>query len=179
MAPSLKLPTFKYHPDPISTGSIIKSDAKCRSCGQSRGYIYASSVYSAEDLENEICPWCIADGSAAQKFEATFCDDRPLIEAGMSAAIIQEVTTRTPGYDSWQQGVWLTHCHDTCAFLGDASKGDILSIINEGLQVSGGEWIDPETLRGIVQNYRPKGSPSFYKFKCLHCGKILYGVDFD
>ena len=176
---SINLPLFRYHPDPLFTGSIIQSIAKCSACGQMRGYIYTSTVYSSYDLEDEICPWCIADGSAARKFEATFCDDLPLIDAGIDAAIIQEVTTRTPGYDSWQQDAWLTHCNDACAFLGDASREEVLSIANERVVVAGGGWIDPEQMKGIAQNYWPKGSPAFYKFKCLHCGKILYGVDFD
>jgi len=179
MDQSINLPSFRYHPDPLFTGSIIQSNTKCSACGQSQGYIYTSTVYSSHNLEDEICPWCIADGSAAQKFKATFCDDLLLIEAGIDAAIIQEVTTWTPGYDSWQQDVWLTHCNDACAFLGDASKEDVLSLANNGSQVAGVEWIDQETMRGIAQNYRPKGSPAFYKFKRLHCGQILYGMDFD
>jgi len=175
----VKLPAFKYHPDPISTGSVIRSDAKCRCCGERRGAIYTSTIYCVEDLENDICPWCIADGSAAKKLNATFCDDRPLREAGIEASIVQEITTKTPGYDTWQQDVWLTHCKDACAFLGEASKNDVLSIAFEGLQVAGGEEMDAKTIRIIAQNYRPKGSPAFYKFKCLHCDKILYAMDFD
>lgn len=176
---TMNLPNFKYHPDPVSSGSIIQSDAKCLCCGKVRGYIYTSNIYCVEELENEICPWCIADGSAARKFNATFCDDYPLQKAGMHASIIQEVTTKTPGYDSWQQEVWLTHCNDACAFLGDASKADVLSIASDGLQVEGGEWIDANTMSVIAQNYQPKLSPAFYKFKCLHCDKIMYAVDFD
>lgn len=177
--PPVNLPIFKYHPDPLSTGSIIQSDAKCSVCGESKGYIYTSTVYCVADLENEICPWCLADGSAAQKFDAAFCDDTPLVEAGLAASIIQEVTTRTPGYDTWQQDVWLAHCADACAFLGDASKEDVRTIAAEGLPFVGGEWIDQKTMRAIAQNYHPKGSPAFYKFKCLHCGKLLYAMDFD
>jgi uncharacterized protein CbrC (UPF0167 family) len=149
----MNLPVFKYHPDPISTGSVTQSDANCRCCGEIRGYIYTSSIYCSEDLENEICPWCIADGSAAKKFNATFCDDYPLNNAGIDASIIQEVTTKTPGYDTWQQDVWLTHCNDACAFLGDASKDDVLSIAIEGLQVVGGEEIDEKMMKVIAQNY--------------------------
>ena len=68
------LPTFRYHPDSIATGSVKPSDKECRSCGEARGYIYTSSVYAEESLDEEICPWCIADGSAAEKFDASFCD---------------------------------------------------------------------------------------------------------
>ena len=175
----MDLPIFKYHPDPVSTGSVVVSDVKCRCCGERRGYIYASNVYCTEDLDGEICPWCVADGSAAKKFDATFVDDIPLRQAGINEEIILEVTTRTPGYETWQQEVWLTHCNDACAFLGDAAREDVLSIANEGLQVSGGEWMDEKTLKTVAQNYRPKGSPAFYKFRCLHCGQILFAMDYD
>jgi uncharacterized protein CbrC (UPF0167 family) len=173
------LPVFKYHPDPLNTGSVIKSDKVCRCCGQNRGYIYISSVYSIEVLHNEICPWCIADGSVAKQFDATFVDGHPLHEAGIDEAIILEVTTKTPGYDTWQQGVWLSHCNDACAFLGDAPKDDVVKIANEHIQVNGGEGIKTEMMKEIAQGYQPKGSPAFYKFKCLHCNEILYAMDYD
>jgi uncharacterized protein CbrC (UPF0167 family) len=175
----MNLPVFKYHPDPVATGSIIVSGVQCRCCGESRGYVYTSNVYCTEELDGEICPWCIADGSAAKKFKATFVADMPLRQYGMDEEIILEVTTRTPGYETWQQEVWLTHCQDACAFLGEASREEILAIANEGLQVTGGEWIDGEMMKSIAKNYRPKGSPAFYKFRCLHCNQILYGMDFD
>jgi uncharacterized protein len=175
----MALPVFKYHPDPLATGSVIESNAVCRCCGQNRGYIYTSSVYASEDLDNEICPWCIGDGRAAENFGATFVDDRPLREAGIEEAIILEVTTKTPGYDTWQGDVWLSHCNDACAFLGDAPKEDVVKIANEHIQVNGGEWIDAEMMKEIAKGYRPKGSPAFYKFKCLHCNVIFYAMDFD
>jgi uncharacterized protein len=175
----MNLPTFKYHPDPVATGSVIVSDVKCRCCGESRGYIYVSNIYCIEELNGVICPWCIADGTAAKEFEATFVDDQPLRQAGIDDRIILEVTTRTPGYDSWQQEVWLTHCNDACAFLGDASRDDVLSIANDKLQVIGSEGMDEKTLKTIAQNYRPKGSPAFYKFRCLHCNQVLYAMDYD
>jgi uncharacterized protein CbrC (UPF0167 family) len=175
----MDLPVFKYHPNPLITGSIIESNAVCQRCGQSKGYIYTSSVYGVEELHNKICPWCIADGSAANKFDATFVDSYPLYQAGIAEEIILEVTTKTPGYDTWQQEVWLSHCNDACAFLGDALKTDVLRIANEHFQVFGGEGLDAETMKGIAQGYQPEGSPAFYKFECLHCHEILYATDFD
>jgi hypothetical protein len=70
------LPTFKYHSDPIATGSIIPSDNVCQCCGQNRGFIYVGPVYGAEamGLRDRLCLWCIADGSAHQKYGAEFTD---------------------------------------------------------------------------------------------------------
>lgn len=106
------LPVFKYHPNPLATGSVVESNTMCICCGESRGYIYTSSVYAAKELHHKICPWCIADGSAAKKFSATFVDSHPLYQAGIEESIILEVTTKTPGYDTWQQEIWLSHCSD-------------------------------------------------------------------
>ncbi len=33
----MSLPTFKYHPDPLATGSVIESNVECVCCGQARG----------------------------------------------------------------------------------------------------------------------------------------------
>jgi uncharacterized protein CbrC (UPF0167 family) len=30
--------------------------------------------YAIEELEDAFCPWCIADGSAAEQFDAEFVD---------------------------------------------------------------------------------------------------------
>ena len=59
-----RLPTFRYHPDPIGTGSLEGSDRKCVCCGRARGYIYVEPVFSEQDLHDQICPWCIASGAA-------------------------------------------------------------------------------------------------------------------
>lgn len=68
---SMDLPKFRYHLNPLKTGSIIKSDKECESCDKVRGFIYTGSVYSIHSVD-DICPWCIADGSAAEKFDASF-----------------------------------------------------------------------------------------------------------
>ncbi len=127
------IPKFKYHPDPIATGAIKKNDSQCECCGENRGYTYTATLYSPEEIEF-ICPWCIADGSAAQKFDGMFCDDYPLIEANLNNSIIDEVTLRTPGFNSWQQEEWLVCCEDACEFHGDATKNDFQSIGLSGFQ---------------------------------------------
>ena len=49
------LPIFKYHPDPLKTGSIKPSSAECACCGTSRGYIYAGPVYTIEEYGYQDC----------------------------------------------------------------------------------------------------------------------------
>jgi len=173
------LPTFRYHPDPIATGVIKPSDAVCPCCGMIGGYEYSSSIYSKEEVES-VCPWCIADGSAAEKFDAMFTDYHPLIKAGIPGDIFEAVVYRTPGYDSWQQEEWLSCCGDACAFHGDISKQELHSLPDETLsQLWSGEYMQESHCREIIEYYRPQGDPAIYKFVCLHCKQIRLGMDFS
>jgi uncharacterized protein len=174
------LPQFPYHPDPIATRVIQASDETCVCCGQTRGYVYRASIYTVEKIQGRICPWCIADGTAAQKYNATFSDRHPLARARLSETIIDEVTRRTPGYISWQQEVWLACCNDACAFHGDATAQDLQELTGDDLEqflftneITRNEWAR------IVKNYRPAGSISLYKFICRHCQKTKYGIDYS
>jgi uncharacterized protein CbrC (UPF0167 family) len=172
------LPSFRYHPDPIATGSVVLSDTLCRCCGQARGYIYKASVYCRELLRESLCPWCIADGSAAQKFDAVFSDAEPLAQAGVPMATIKEVTERTPGYISWQQEVWLSCCGDACEFHGDAPKQELDALTGEPLASLFSECgIDRITWDKILKSYQPGGNPAVYRFRCRHCGQVRYGFD--
>lgn len=174
----MKLPYFQYHPDPLRTGGIVTSNDICECCNQARGYKYNSSIYSAEKV-GAICPWCIADGSAAKKFNALFSDDYPLVEAGVPESIIEEVSKRTPGYDSWQQGVWQSHCNDACEFHGDASKIELEAIADTELEeFFKREMIEPNVWFQILAGYEPGGNPAVYKFVCRHCRCVMYTMDF-
>jgi len=172
------LPKFRYHPDPIATGSVKPSDKECRSCEQARGYIYTASVYAEETLDEEICPWCIADGSAAENFLATFSDDISLLDAEISDDIIEEVTMRTPGFESWQSEVWLTCCEDACEFHGDATKKDLQALDEDAVEemLEAWDW-EMSDWKELVKNYQPKGDPAVYKFVCRHCGEARYNMD--
>ncbi|MCK5338820.1 MAG: CbrC family protein, partial [Bacteroidales bacterium] len=33
----MDLPKFKYHPDPLKSGSIVRSENECECCGKKRG----------------------------------------------------------------------------------------------------------------------------------------------
>lgn len=174
------LPEFRYHPDPLATGNIKPSEAVCRCCGQTRGYIYTGPVYAIEELDEAICPWCIADGSAAEKFDATFADSHPLTNVGLSDEIVEAVTRRTPGYTSWQQEDWLACCDDACEFHGDASRAEVRALNGEPLdelltklEWSASDWPD------IAEGYEPGGDPAVYKFICRHCKRHHYGLDYS
>jgi uncharacterized protein CbrC (UPF0167 family) len=116
------LPDFPYHPDPVATGSVEESAAVCLNCGRVRGFIYTGPVYATDEIE-PLCPWCIADGSAAARFDASFTDVAELPDDVPAEAIVR-VMRRTPGFSGWQQEHWLFHCGDGAAFLGRAEEDD-------------------------------------------------------
>ena len=176
----MSLPEFRYHPDPIATGSIKASEATCVCCDQARGYIYTANTYCEEGLEEALCPWCIADGSAAAKFDATFSDANSLLEEGISVEIVEEVTRRTPGFTSWQQEIWQTCCDDACEFHGDATKPSLKALKGKSLEeVLEQMDSDKEEWAEFLKVYEPGGSPAVYHFICRHCKKPKYAVDFD
>jgi len=61
-------PIFKYNPNAEGLGIIKKEKATCPVCGHDRDYVYTGPFYSVDEIEG-ICPWCIKDGSAAQKYD--------------------------------------------------------------------------------------------------------------
>lgn len=175
----MELPYFKYHPNPLQTGAIIESQKVCQCCHQVKGYIYVASIYSEEEVD-DVCPWCIKDGSVAKKFEATFNDDHPLLEAGVSAEVVEEVCERTPGYCTWQQEVWQTHCNTACIFHGDAKKEDLEGLLGEDLDsFLKYQMIDKVFWQKILDNYNEGGDTAIYKFECSVCAKAVFALDFS
>ena len=67
----MDLPKFKYNPSPLETECIEKSDKTCEVCKKKRGYI-ATSIMSSIENVYDVCPWCIADGSAAKMYDGEF-----------------------------------------------------------------------------------------------------------
>jgi uncharacterized protein CbrC (UPF0167 family) len=119
----MDLPEFRYHPEPRDTGVVVDSDAECVACGKARGVIYVGPVYAEEELEQALCPWCIADGTAAEKFKAEFTDVGVGVPDDVPDSVTAELAERTPGFPGWQQERWLYHCSDAAAFLGTKEEG--------------------------------------------------------
>jgi len=178
------LPRFRYHPDPVATGSIEESDAVCLCCGEARGYIYTGPVYAADELDQSLCPWCIADGSAAERFDAEFTDysgvggwrqPNPL-----SDEVRREVATRTPGFSGWQQEQWLACCGDAAEFLGHAGLQELtkrwpnaIEAVRIDTGLEGAEW------EGFKRALDKDHGPTAYVFRCTHCGRLLAYQDCD
>jgi len=174
----MTLPTFKYHPDPVVTGNIVESDTECCCCGKARGYIYTGPVYAIEEYDECICPWCIADGSAQEKLDASFTDEDGIGGGGewddVPEDVIEEVAYRTPGFSGWQQERWWTHCGDAGQFLGRAGRKELEAFGPEAItaiQDSTGLDAGPEWDRFLAALDKD-GSPTAYVFRCTKCGTL-------
>ena len=173
------LPHFRYHPDPIRTGAIVQSSDECECCGQRPGWAVKKPIYCEDEVET-ICPGCVADGSAAEKFHGSFNDDQSLIGAGLDKAIVDEVCKRTPSYECWQQESWIACCDDACEFHGEAAKESLLALDQDGLMgLSAEAGLDFNDLVEMLKDYAPGGSPAVYHFVCRHCKAAHYNADFD
>jgi uncharacterized protein CbrC (UPF0167 family) len=174
------LPDFPYHPDPVATGSIEPGETECVACDRARGWVYVGPVFSVDELSDCLCPWCIADGSAAKKFDATFTDVWG-VPADVPAQVVAQVTQRTPGFSGWQQERWMYHCGDACAFLGRAGYRD-LEDLPDALEVLRHEHDDFEWTTEQTEEYLtgldPEGQPTAYLFRCRACGAHLAYSDF-
>jgi uncharacterized protein len=171
------LPVFRYHPDPLATGSVVPSNSACRSCGQVRGFVYAGPVYAEDELDDALCPWCIADGSAAEKFDAEFTDPAGVGGYGdwdaVPATVVTEVARRTPGFSGWQQERWWTHCADAAEFLGPAGGREVkerwpgaLANLQAESGFQGADWDD------YFAALDRESPPTAYVFRCRHCGEL-------
>jgi uncharacterized protein CbrC (UPF0167 family) len=172
------LPEFRYHPDPLATGSVKPSEAVCACCQRVRGYIYEASVYGPGELRGKLCPWCIADGEAAFRFGVYFSVEDPLVEAGIARHIINEVTRRTPGYNCWQQEEWQVCCGDACAFHGDATSEELKALGGDALGRLQKKWeITPRLWEELLNFYVPGGGVSVFRFVCRVCGRPNFALD--
>ena len=171
-----RLPAFRYHPDPVATGAVEQSAIACRRCRTVRGFIYQGPVYAVEDLDGELCPWCIGDGSAADEFGATFTDVSWGVPDDVPDHVLDVVTKRTPGFSGWQQERWLYHCADAAAYLGRTGYAE-LSGHPEALDLIRAENVGFGWTEAQVESYlralHPDGDATAYLFTCLHCGQHL------
>ncbi|OWY18177.1 hypothetical protein C7N43_27940 [Sphingobacteriales bacterium UPWRP_1] len=179
----MNLPEFKYNPNALKLGIFEETDATCPVCNQQRGYRYTGPFYCRENPE-DICPWCIKDGSAAKKYKGEFVDSASIEGYSGSPDVpgnipyppeaIDELIHRTPSYSGWQQEAWPGHCNDLCAFIDYAGSADIAPFLDELREDIDSFGYD----EGMVEESLEKnGTLAGYLFQCLHCGKHRLHVD--
>lgn len=164
---------FKYHPNLYTDEALIHEKGVCDCCGKTVNE-YIGMAYSAKHLDC-ICLSCIHDGSAAEKFDASFVQ---FAEEVSDPVKRDELFHRTPGYMSWQGENWLACCDDYCAYLGPVGIKELedLGIKDEAFRDYAAQ--EPSYPLDIVEEYLSKdGDMTGYLFHCLHCGKYRLYVD--
>lgn len=123
MLDASSLPQFPYHRDPVASGSVEESDASCECCGRARGVIYTGVIYTVAKVKT-ICPWCIADGSAADKYDATFFDadfaeytDRKRKRVELPQQYYRAVFGCTIGFATYNPIDWWVHCGEPAEYI--------------------------------------------------------------
>ncbi|WP_458788311.1 CbrC family protein, partial [Vallitalea sediminicola] len=130
--------------------------------------------YAIEEVEN-ICPWCIKNGKASEKYDGMFQDDQSCDKVNKEE-YLDELVHRTPGYCGWQQEYWLSHCGDFCAFIGYVGWNEIKEFadeLEEDIKYFG------YTVEDIKKYLINDGSLQGYLFQCLKCGKKRLSIDCD
>lgn len=115
------LPDFPYFADPLADGCFEARPTLCEVCGQQREWAYVRGIY-AEDEPESLCPWCVADGRAAAKFDGTFQDVD--FSDTASAESVSAVLTRTPRIAMWNPIHWPDHCGECCTYLGTLTPSE-------------------------------------------------------
>jgi uncharacterized protein CbrC (UPF0167 family) len=179
---SASLPTFRYHPDPVAAGSVVISEIVCACCRQLRQYAYDGPVYGDYDLDEPLCPWCIADGSAAATFGASFTGPLWKVPEDVSAEADDVILHRTPGFEGWQQPHWLHHCGDAAQYCGAVGAAELAAFPDavESLrhEHDGLGWT-VDAVENYIQSLDKDGAPTAYLFRCSACGTYLAYSDFD
>ena len=116
----LKLPVFPYHRDPVASGSIRFGDEVCECCGLARGALYNGVIYAKGNVEN-LCPWCIASGAAADKFKAIFFDADFCDETGAMVDLPEHFNRTvfgcTIGFSTFNPIGWWVHCGEPAEYV--------------------------------------------------------------
>ncbi len=169
-----KPPEFPYYPNAYKDGTIVQEQGKCDCCGKEVDYILHEPLfYSLHDVD-DLCPWCVASGAAAIKYNGQFCEiDSDCIDS-VPAELQDNVNKRTPSFSGWQQERWLGHCGDMMEYIATAenSKGlkpYLTPEFKESLQNDAG--FDNADFDSFLKEFENGGgSLLVYIFRCRHCG---------
>ena len=177
------LPSFRYYQDPFADGTFkVEPDIPCLQCSRLRGYVYTGPVHTEKNfiLENHLCPWCIADGSAAKRFGAIFNDAGTMDD--VTREVMKEIEERTPGFQTWQDWGWLTCCEDAAVFLGIAGTQELKRDFPDAIpavmeHLSDDYGLSDKDLKEFFEALSKEDQPTAYIFQCARCQSYLACVD--
>ncbi len=176
------LPIFRHHPDPVATGAVVAKDGfVCGVCNQARSHAYIAPYWDKEDrwigTGEAICPWCIADGSAARLWGAVF---NPLeclsaaVRATLPAETLDTFRFRTPHFLGITEPEWLDHHGEPAAYLGEVDFARYLTLppqaqkaVRQSLGDAPNAALRDSAVHDLTGTF--EGLHAFL-FGCLHCG---------
>lgn len=155
-----------------------------------------------------VCPWCIADGSAAEKWQADFVagtsdGSRPVVQrvdwrarlkwrvARLKKSVFgapainerrydDELHNRTPGFSSFQEQDWQLHCGEPCEFHGLATSADFRRMTDAGKErLFANSGLDESEFAYIANESDAVPQEYYLKFVCRKCGEIVLVEDLD
>jgi uncharacterized protein CbrC (UPF0167 family) len=170
------LPKFRYHSDPVATGSVVARSITCICCGEPRPFAYVGPTYGVDEVpQNSLCPWCIADGSAAGRLKITFTDTAT--HPQLAARKLSLLTTRTPGYVAWQQDEWCYHCNDACDYRGRVGAAELTAFSSRATLAVRAALSDVASndteLDGLLRSLDVDGDLAVHLFRCLGCNDYV------
>ncbi|MEI0603230.1 CbrC family protein [Brachyspira alvinipulli] len=175
------IPKFKYVDDKIVKKLFIKKRKKvlCKCCEKETNLVYCSIPYCEDDIE-PLCPECISNGKAAEKFDCDFIDvpsDSDNIIENRDEKI-EELTKRTPEYSAWQQPYYPNHCDDFCKFISHVGYKELKerNLLDKIIISS---YNDENFVREHIEDLEAEGNFQGYLFGCLKCGQLIVHTDFD
>jgi uncharacterized protein CbrC (UPF0167 family) len=173
-------PAFFYNPNAYQLGIIEPRDIVCQCCGKAQSFRYTGTFYCKTTIDR-LCPWCIADGSAAIKYNGSFVSDFEGLNANpaelsafISETSMEQVGSHTPGYTSWQGDRWLGHCGDACIFIGYVGSKELQNIWEEVRPDAIASGWGEENIRNHMHI---DGDMTGYLFQCQHCKQHRLHVD--
>ncbi|QFP75173.1 CbrC family protein [Deinococcus sp. AJ005] len=166
------LPQFPYYADPVGDGRIVQQDIVCDVCEKPRNWAYVGSLYVPGGKPEFLCPWCVADGSAAAKFQGGFQDAD--FSENASAESVAAVMRQTPRVVIWNPIFWPDHCDECCTYFGEfipseqpelALRTDVLAEAQAIARGISEKWGAEDVL-----DCGERGSITLHLFQCRQCG---------
>ena len=193
---------FKYFKGPVDEMSdFIEEKSICSICGM-EGRCFEldytiTNEFSEDEKEGKVgCFNCLRNGLFEFWHDTEF---GMLDENGLTKVYKHNMENppqveneklielrRTPQFISWQQELWLTHCDDFMVYKGTWTPKDFHTNSEDGngrklfMEMTDADYNNlwDDSLDDGQTNLE-EWYPTYYVFKCLHCGKLRGNWDCD
>jgi uncharacterized protein CbrC (UPF0167 family) len=193
---------FKYFKGPIDEMSdLVIEHSVCSICGKTDHCFELdytiTNVFSDDEKDGKFgCYSCLKEGRFEFWHDTEFgmldenglskvykhnMDNPPLIAIEKLVEL-----RRTPQIISWQQELWLTHCDDFMVYKGTWEPKDFYSNSKDGDGKALFMSMTNEELNHLWDDSLPENEtlleewyPTYYVFRCSHCGKMRGNWDCD